>query len=429
MNGSCKCKAGWGGKNKDCKEFKCKNNCSKRGICNAAKEKCDCYDGFLGDDCSKKPCPNSCKGAGKCDHNTGKCKCNVGVIGADCSKRKCPTGCKEPHGKCDDLTAVCLCNEGWEGGDCQKKVLPCARKCPANGACNEATKRCECKEGWTGRDCNMKQCPNACSGHGACNEVSGTCTCHKGFGGKACMAVAASAAWGYQGANVPPSDWSSVSPHFRSCADGRFQSPIRVPWDGKQGGINAFFHNITFGYKTIKSFNTVGENRFYTALMHMNDPHYFYAGAHRYQLRNVTIHTPAEHSFGNKHYDMEVQLNHEDDYGNLANVAILFEAKDEVQGNFYQRFSRGDFWRGATRESGRGSYMSLGNYLPKNKEELHFYTYQGSQTHPPCYEGVQWFVMSKAHQVLRADVEHLLRKWGSNARPIQPQGKRYIQFY
>ena len=38
-----------------------------------------------------------------------------------------------------------------------------------------------------------------------------------------------------------------------------------MPWDGKKGagGINAFFHNITFGKKTIKSFNTIGTNRFY----------------------------------------------------------------------------------------------------------------------------------------------------------------------
>lgn len=429
VDGTCKCKPGFSGE--DCKEFKCKNACSGRGVCDASKQECVCYEGYSGGDCSKKPCPNSCKGQGTCDHKTGKCKCNIGLYGADCSKRKCPAKCEE-HGKCDSITATCLCKEGWEGPDCTKKILPCARKCPANGKCDLRTKRCACNKGWTGRHCNTRSCPDNCSGHGSCDEISGKCTCLHGYGGPTCRAVSKEDAWGYEGSRIAPREWSSISADFKSCANGRFQSPVSLPWDGKEGGMDAFYHNISFGYTTIPAYSVVDNGHFYAAHMvdtYGNQPHYFHAGDHKYQLKNVTIHTPAEHSFGSTHYDMELQLNHEDDFGNLASVSILFTAVDQVQGNFYQQFSRGDFWRGASRGNSAGAYMSLGPYLPKGKHEMHFYSYQGSQTHPPCYEGVQWFIMSKTHQILKPDVEHLLRTFGSNARPIQPKGPRTIGFY
>lgn len=247
------------------------------------------------------------------------------------------------------------------------------------------------------------------------------------------MAVLPDNAWGYIGGMVEPDHWASISPSFATCADGNFQSPIRMPWDGTGISMEPFLHKIDFKYKTIPQYNILGNTKFYTALMPTHvpeyEPQYMHVGDHQYELRNITIKTPAEHKFGSVAYDMEMQLHHEDDNGNLASVAILFKAVDDVQGSFYQQFSRGDFWRGATNQAKKGAYLALGEYLPKTENEMHFYAYDGSQTHPPCYEGVQWLIMSKTHQVLKADVEQLLSVYGSNNRPVQQNGDRAIGFF
>merc|ERR1711988_537350 len=278
-----------------------------------------------------RPCPNSCRGEGKCDDKTGKCKCNVGVTGADCSERKCPPKCQMPNGKCDKLTAVCLCEKGWEGDDCTTKVQPCSRKCPEKSKCNEKTKRCECRKGWKGRDCDIRQCPDDCSGHGACNEKTGLCKCFSGWGAYNCGARPYQQAWGYSGEGglLGPEEWSTVTSRFASCANGKYQSPIRLPWDAEDGAMDAFYHNITFADDVIKGFLIVDNGRHYTAEMPQNHKMTMSVGEHKYLLRNITLHTPSEHRIGERLFDMEMQLNYEDDFMNMASVAILFQAVDE----------------------------------------------------------------------------------------------------
>lgn len=196
--------------------------------------------------------------------------------------------------------------------------------------------------------------------------------------------------------------------------------------------MNTFYHNLTFSTDSVISgYHEVDNGRHYTANMPKESKMFFRAGDHKYDLKNITIHTPSEHKIGPKRYDMELQLHHEDDFGNLASVAILFTAVETMKGDFYQTDARNDFWKGYVANKGvtRGAYMDLSPYLPKTMSEMHFYEYAGSQTHPPCYEGVHWFVMSKAHQVLKSDVDHLLLQYGSNSRPLQAMLERSIGFF
>jgi len=154
-------------------------------------------------------------------------------------------------------------------------------------------------------------------------------------------------------------------------------------------------------------------------------------GDHQYELRNITLHTPSEHSVGNRHFNMELQLNHEDDFGNMASVAILFSSVEKLEGNFAQQYGRTDFWSGYVANKGvtRGAHLSLLPYLPKTKADSNFYAYPGSQTHPPCSEGVQWLVMRKVHQVKQTEVQNLMKQFSSNARPQQASLGREISFF
>merc|ERR1712046_44780 len=125
-------------------------------------------------------------------------------------------------------------------------------------------------EGWAGRNCETKRCPDDCSGHGACDVNKGTCSCFEGWGAHNCNAQPYQRAWGYSraGGRVGPEHWALLSPHYQTCANGKFQSPVSLPWDGTEGLMNAFYHNITFSTDTVISgYHEIDNGRHYTANM------------------------------------------------------------------------------------------------------------------------------------------------------------------
>merc|ERR1712216_110951 len=167
-----------------------------------------------------------------------------------------------------------------------------------------------------------------------------------GWGAHNCGAQPYEEAWGYvnAGSTIGPQNWATLSSTYFKCDQGQFQSPIRLPWDGSKGEMEAFYHNLTFSEDTvIPGYITVDNGRHYTARMPAESKMHFKAGDHRYDLKNITLHTPSEHMIGTRRYDMEMQLNHEDSFGNLASVAILFTAVDDLRGGFYEKDARNDF--------------------------------------------------------------------------------------
>merc|ERR1711924_347012 len=96
-------------------------------------------------------------------------------------------------------------------------------------------------------------------------------------------------------------------------------------------------------------------------------------------------------------------------------------AVPDIKGNFAQIYGRSDFWEGYVANKGvtRGAYLNLMPYLPTTKADMHFWSYPGSQIHPPCYEGVQWFVLRKAHEAMQSEIQRLVKQFNVNARPQQ----------
>lgn len=78
---------------------------------------------------------------------------------------------------------------------------------------------------------------------------------------------------------------------------------------------------------------------------------------------------------------------------------------------------------------------NLINLLPEDHQ--HFYTYNGSLTTPPCYEVVEWVVMTEPVYVSQAELLELSNfeatlprvgrtRIGSNYREVLPLGKRRV---
>jgi len=56
-----------------------------------------------------------------------------------------------------------------------------------------------------------------------------------------------------------------------------------------------------------------------------------------------------------------------------------------------------------------------------------YYAYEGSETAPPCTEGVRWLVMKQALSVSAAQLAALARLFPSHVRPVQPLNGRVVQ--
>lgn len=160
--------------------------CSNRGICDAADGYCSCevgYDTSNGydvrgqrGDCGNvlttiQQCPGviSCSGHGKCSNSPKfRCECSDGWTGADCSNRICPKGTSWfTRPQADNLAHV------YEHTECSDM-----------GICDRETATCLCVDGFTGAACNRLSCPGSdreigdtnindvCSGHGQCHDMS-----------------------------------------------------------------------------------------------------------------------------------------------------------------------------------------------------------------------------------------------------------------
>ncbi|KAK6174670.1 hypothetical protein SNE40_017903 [Patella caerulea] len=105
----------------------CPNNCHYNGICNQAKSKCSCYEGFYGTDCNGD-C--GCNGHGVCLKDNS-CQCEEGwrydgsqcVWDCHCSDgAKCiapgECGCKHPCKMGNCRNGQCQCWNGYKGQDC-----------------------------------------------------------------------------------------------------------------------------------------------------------------------------------------------------------------------------------------------------------------------------------------------------------------------
>jgi carbonic anhydrase len=71
-----------------------------------------------------------------------------------------------------------------------------------------------------------------------------------------------------------------------------------------------------------------------------------------------------------------------------------------------------------------GVDLNPADLLPR---DFAYYRYMGSQTAPPCTEGVRWFVLKTALQVSPAQIRAFAEIYPHDVRPIQPLNGRVVQ--
>jgi carbonic anhydrase len=221
--------------------------------------------------------------------------------------------------------------------------------------------------------------------------------------------------WSYEGERGPE-HWGDLDPEYALCRDGHAQSPIDIKETEK-----ADLPPLRFDYKS-GPLNII--NNGYTAVRvdyeHSGD--FLTVGEERYELTQFHFHRPSEEKIRGKQYDMVAHLVHASTEGKVAILAVLLE-----EGNANPLVAK--LWKYMPSEAGPGRHIDGVEVDPAGllPHDLGYYTYMGSQTAPPCTEGVTWFVLKKAMQVSRAQIEAFAKLYPHDARPVQALNGRVVK--
>ncbi|MDT7044033.1 carbonic anhydrase [Candidatus Nitronereus thalassa] len=220
------------------------------------------------------------------------------------------------------------------------------------------------------------------------------------------------AQWKYLGVEGPE-HWSMLTPEYRTCEEGRQQSPINITMTHHGHAPETLeFHYQTSELHELNNGHTIQVS--HTSGCHVNLNH------RRYQLRQFHFHAPSEHHIEGKTFPMEMHLVHQDTQGHVLVIAIMLKigAEEPVLQNL---------WTWLPKQIGQEVSiplsLSIADILPKHTR--HF-SYSGSLTTPPCTEGIQWIVLEGPILISQKDVDQFVDIIGHNARPIQPLGNRHI---
>lgn len=218
--------------------------------------------------------------------------------------------------------------------------------------------------------------------------------------------------WSYSG-DTGPEHWASLKPEFSQCGKGQRQSPIDI-----HDGIPVELDPIAFDYRP-SAFRVIDNG--HTVQVNMAPGNRITVNGRRHELVQFHFHRPSEERLNGKQFDMVVHLEHKDIEGKLAVIAILIsEGKghplvQQVWNNLpLEKFS----------EQPGLATIDLNQILPEQRQ---YVTYMGSQTTPPCQEGVLWMVFKQPVTASAEQMATFARLHPMNARPVQATGGRLIK--
>jgi carbonic anhydrase len=217
--------------------------------------------------------------------------------------------------------------------------------------------------------------------------------------------------WTYSGEGGPE-NWAKLSPEFGACT-GKNQAPINLT-----GFIEAELKPIKVSYQA--GGNEILNNG-HTVQVNYAPGSSILVDGIQFDLKQFHFHAPSENHINGKSYPMEAHLVHADKNGNLAVVAIMFEADVENK-------ALAKIWPSMPKKESQKAALSnafdVAQLLPQDKD---YYRFNGSLTTPPCTEGVRWLVMKTPVTASEEQIEafaHVMHH--PNNRPVQAINARPV---
>jgi carbonic anhydrase len=212
-------------------------------------------------------------------------------------------------------------------------------------------------------------------------------------------------AWSYAGPTAPE-HWTGLG--YPACS-GALQSPL----DLSAGGTRAQL-GVSVAYPAWPS--AVAYNNGHTVVIDAGAPGTLRVGPARYDVVQLHVHVPSEHTVRGHRFAGEAHLVH----GAAGARAVL--------GTLIVEGAENPAWEALTRDppGHEGERVPIGGELDLVALlGLHdvgaewIYTYAGSLTTPPCDQDVRWLVRAAPITLSRAQVEALSSAMVRNARPLQ----------
>ncbi|MBO0982596.1 carbonic anhydrase [Rathayibacter sp. SD072] len=224
--------------------------------------------------------------------------------------------------------------------------------------------------------------------------------------------AAADPHWSYEGASGPIG-WGALDPGFTSCATGTRQSPIDLPTS-----ITATGAPIEVAAQA--SEGELEDTGHTVQLADEGDgSSVSYDGA-SYELAQMHVHTPSEHTVDGVTAEAEFHFVHQNEAGDRLVIGVL--AEQGAASAAYDPFTTG---AAEAAEAGAEADLDLdvAALLPAS---LDHFAYEGSLTTPPCTENVQWIVLTAPVQLSAEQLADLDSAHPGNTRPTQLLGNRVI---
>ncbi|XP_034251199.1 carbonic anhydrase-related protein 10-like isoform X2 [Thrips palmi] len=258
--------------------------------------------------------------------------------------------------------------------------------------------------------------------------------------------------WTYDGISGP-SFWGLINPQWGLCSKGRRQSPVNIEaekllFDPRLRPLHVDKHMIS------GSLHNTGQS----LVLRVNQDskhHVNISGGpldYRYQLQEGYIHygntdgQGSEHRVNGYQFPAEIQLYgfNAELYHNMSEaqhksqgivaISLMLQIRDKPNPELHVLTS--SFGQVAYRgQSAPFRHLSVRALLPDTN---HYMTYEGSTTHPGCWETTVWIILNKPIYITRQEL-YALRKLmqgspetpkaplGNNARPLQPLHHRTVR--
>lgn len=244
---------------------------------------------------------------------------------------------------------------------------------------------------------------------------------------------------------------------FSSCGEGGFQSPVNLNQAKPTPGLEPIAAS-RHGTCTVAGFRNTGHT-WSVDFSHACSGVYSVEFAHHeYELDLLEFRSPSEHLVGGGSMAGEVQLHYRLGVAEL-NVAILVEERADKTGtnaflDLIWGFGSDPQTAKANVLTGNWSVVSSSFNIVDVKRHIRvadllggsgsYYSYNGSQTSPPCSRGVQWVVLADPIGISPSQLaifrRSMYRSHGNvsninvadhyaNTRPTQPLRGRRISFF
>lgn len=227
--------------------------------------------------------------------------------------------------------------------------------------------------------------------------------------------------WGYSG-DIGPSMWSSLTPVYAACGDGKNQSPIDLI-----SGSNSGNPKLTLDFRTTslkiahhEHVDDILDNG-HTIQVTVEEGSSFTLNDKTYNLKQFHFHTPSEHTVDGKHLPLEMHWVHQSDDGSFGVLGVLFE-EGKANENFAKIIEHMPSLPGESSHF-TDVKLDLNVHVPKN---LSAYHYTGSFTTPPCTENVEWLVLRNKFTMSAEQITAFSSRLNHNNRPVQALNDRIL---